>query len=141
MMYGLFQALAIIDEVGDRLSLKYSSMPVPQFSEKDEDFIKRYDWWTNIYNDGRSFLRIFYVILDILEFHILLCHRAVYNHGLYGHLGDILEICLMLHTVHGIVLDRNNKLSLYFQNYFYILSCIGYLSDIICLQMMLIRCL
>jgi hypothetical protein len=32
------QALAIIDEMGDLLSLKYSRMPVPDISENDEEF-------------------------------------------------------------------------------------------------------
>ena len=35
------QALVILSEVGDLLSIKYSSMPVPTFSENDEDFRER----------------------------------------------------------------------------------------------------
>ena len=42
MVVFVFQALAIISEVGDLLSIKYSSMAAPGFSENDEDFKKRY---------------------------------------------------------------------------------------------------
>jgi len=38
----LDKALAIIDEVGDILTLKYSRIAVPNFSEEDEDFQSRY---------------------------------------------------------------------------------------------------
>ena len=38
-----WQALAIIDEVGDILSLKYSNMPVPALNEKDPYFRQRYN--------------------------------------------------------------------------------------------------
>ena len=41
MTSSVFQALDIIDKVGDRLSLKYSRMKAPNFSEADEDFICR----------------------------------------------------------------------------------------------------
>ena len=41
MTSSMFQALDIIDKVGDRLSLKYSRMKAPNFSEADEDFICR----------------------------------------------------------------------------------------------------
>lgn len=37
----LLQALDTINEIGDRLRIKFSRMPVPDFSENDEDFHKR----------------------------------------------------------------------------------------------------
>lgn len=36
-----YQALEAIDEIGDILKIKFSQMPVPQFSENDEDFRER----------------------------------------------------------------------------------------------------
>ena len=36
-----FQALEIIDDVGDRLTLKYSRLEPPNVTEKDKDFIER----------------------------------------------------------------------------------------------------
>ena len=36
-----FQALEIIDDVGDRLTLKYSRMQPPNITENDQDFVER----------------------------------------------------------------------------------------------------
>ena len=36
------QALDTISEIGDRLKVKYSRQPVPDYSENDEDFCKRF---------------------------------------------------------------------------------------------------
>ena len=38
------QALEILDEVGDKVKVKFSRMPVPQFSENDDDFVSRWAW-------------------------------------------------------------------------------------------------
>jgi len=38
----VLQALDTINEIGDQLRIKFSRMPVPDFSENDEDFHKRY---------------------------------------------------------------------------------------------------
>ena len=37
-----FQALEIIDDVGDRLTLKYSRMQPPNVTENDQDFVERW---------------------------------------------------------------------------------------------------
>jgi len=38
----LFQALDIIQEIGSKLTMKYSRAPVPSFSEMDPEFRVRY---------------------------------------------------------------------------------------------------
>ena len=38
-----FQALEIIDDVGDRLTLKYSRMQPPNITENDQDFVERWE--------------------------------------------------------------------------------------------------
>lgn len=38
------QALDILEEMGNWLFFKYSTMPVPDFSENDEDFRERLDF-------------------------------------------------------------------------------------------------
>jgi len=47
------QALDIIDEVGDLIRLRYSKMPVPDFSEKDIPLIEV----QSQYQDGKHVLR------------------------------------------------------------------------------------
>lgn len=42
VVYLTLQAVAIIDEVGDLLSLKYSQMPVPSVGLQDPVFRRRY---------------------------------------------------------------------------------------------------
>ena len=42
----ILQALDIISEVGDLLTLKYARRPPPEFSEKDDDFVSRYAVYT-----------------------------------------------------------------------------------------------
>ena len=38
------QSLEILDEIGDRLTLKYSRLPVPDVTENDLDFRARYKY-------------------------------------------------------------------------------------------------
>jgi serine palmitoyltransferase len=43
----LDKALQVIDEIGDRLMLKFSRMPIPRFSEHDADFLSRFEYMLN----------------------------------------------------------------------------------------------
>lgn len=40
LLFPLFQAIRIVDDVGDLLRLRYSSLPAPNFSEKDVQLIQ-----------------------------------------------------------------------------------------------------
>ena len=40
-IFPVAQVLEILDKVGDELKIKYSSMSVPEFSEEDEEFLRR----------------------------------------------------------------------------------------------------
>lgn len=45
-MFALFQALKIIEEVGDLIRLRYSKLPVPDVHEKDIELVEVSDVFT-----------------------------------------------------------------------------------------------
>ena len=59
-LFALFmQALYIINDIGDKLLAKYSCQPVPEYSENDEDFRQRQDYF--IFR--RQFFQLYFLIV------------------------------------------------------------------------------